>query len=181
MTPPATRAARTRLDPPPAATLTSPRRDRSRPARGSATARTAVPAAFRITAALRSEWQTGTARQVRFMPPGGGHDHHGRSRTPHAECGPAGIFSAVSPALPAPRSGGRPHHAACASPRPPPEAPRRSARPRREKAGPGGHSAPPAIPYSFLYTCRHRNPPHPGNAQAVPGINLPVHSQTEYG
>src|SRR5690242_27516 len=69
------------------------------PRTGSATARTAVPAAFRITAALRSEWQTGTARQVRFMPPGGGHDHHGRSRTPHAEYGPAGIFSAVSLAL----------------------------------------------------------------------------------
>ena len=32
--------------------------------------------ALRIPAALRSEWQTGTARQVRFMPPGGGHDRH---------------------------------------------------------------------------------------------------------
>jgi hypothetical protein len=42
----------------------------------------------------------------------------------------------------------------------------------------GGHSTPPAIPYSFLYTCRHRNPSHPGNAQAVPGINLRMNSQT---
>ena len=49
---------------------------------------------------------------------------------------------------------------------------------RREKAGPGGHSAPPAIPYSFPYTCRHRNPRGPENAQAVPGINLRVDSQT---
>ena len=134
--------------------------------------------AFRIPAALRSEWQAGTARLVRFMPPGGSHGHHGRSRTPHAECSPAGIFSTVSPALPAPRSGGWPHHAASPSPRPPPEAPAPERRPRREKAGPGGHSAPPAIPYSFPYTCRHRNPPNPGNAQAVPGINLRVNSQT---
>ena len=56
--------------------------------------------------------------------------------------------------------------------------PRAGAGTRREKAGPGGHSAPPAIPYSFPYTCRHRNPPDPGNAQAVPGINLRVNSQT---
>src|SRR5215469_3318598 len=50
--------------------------------------------------------------------------------------------------------------------------------PCRKKAGTSGHSAPPAIPYSFTYTCRHRNPPDPENRQAVPGINLRVNSQT---
>ena len=63
------------------------------------------------------------------MPPGGGHDCHGRSRTPHADCRAAGIFSAVSPAMPAPRSGGGPHHAVGRSPRPRRRPSRRSGRP----------------------------------------------------
>ena len=169
--------SRTRLDPPPAATLPSPRRDRSRPAQGSATARPTVPAAFRIPAALRSEWQTGTARQVRFTQPGGGHERHGRSRTPHAACGPARIFSAVSPALPAPRSGGRTHHAASLSQRPPPEAPRRSGDPPRESRTrrPFRTASYSVLLSVYLPT---PEPPGPGNAQAVPGINLRVNSQT---
>ena len=46
--------------------------------------------------------------------------------------------------------------------------PRAGAGTRREKAGPGAHSAPPAIPYSFPYTCRHRNPPDPGMRRQCP-------------
>ena len=34
----------------------------------------------------------------------------------------------------------------------------------------GGRSAPPAIPYSTSYTCRHRNPPDPGNAQVYDSL-----------
>jgi hypothetical protein len=76
------------------------------------------------------------------MPPGGGHDHHGRSRTPHAECRAAGIFSAVSPALRAPGSGAWSHHAAS----PPPGGP---------GAGAGDPAArkpdPAAIPHRQLF------------------------------
>ena len=50
--------------------------------------------------------------------------------------------------------------------------------PRESWTRTGGCSLPPAIPYSFTSTCRHRYPPDPGNAQAVPGINLRVNSQT---
>ncbi|HTQ90838.1 MAG TPA: hypothetical protein VMK84_15250, partial [Streptosporangiaceae bacterium] len=53
----------------------------------------------------------------------------GRSRTPHAECGPADISGAVAPALPLLRSGSWPRHAACPPPRAPPQALRRSGDP----------------------------------------------------
>jgi len=42
-------------------------------------ARPAGPAVFtgiQNSGSLRCEWETGIARQVRFMPPGSGHDRH---------------------------------------------------------------------------------------------------------
>ena len=128
---------------------------------------------FRIPAALRPEWQAGTVRKGRYTQPGGGHGRHGRSRARHAGCGCGGVFGAASPGLPAPQPGSSPHRAPGASPRPPPETLARESRT-------GGRSLAPAITYSFTYTCRHRYPPDPANAQAVPGINLRVNSQTIY-
>ena len=46
---------------------------------------------------------------------------------------------------------------------------------------PGRHSAPPAGRDSAAYSCRHGNTPGAENAQAAATINLPVHSQTDYG
>jgi hypothetical protein len=127
--------------------------------------------AFQNSGSLRPEWHTGAGREGRFTQSGGGYERLGRSRVPHAECGPGRIFSAVSPGPARTAVRRQPHRVARASPRPPPEALARESRT-------GGGSLPPAIPYSFTSTCRHRYPRDPGNAQAVPGINLRVNSQT---
>ena len=165
-------AARTWLDPPPAATLSSPRPGPVLPRTGQRDRPDSCGSRhFRIPAALHPEWHAGAGREGRFTQSGGGYERLGRSRAPHAECGPGGIFSAVSPGPARTAVRRQPHRAARASPRPPPEAPARESRT-------GGRSLPPAIPYSFTSACRHRYPPDPGNAQAVPGINLRVNSQT---
>jgi hypothetical protein len=74
-------------------------RDRSRPARGSATARTATAAGiseFRQHCALNGT-QASAGTGASSSQSGGGYERPGRSRVPHAGCGPGGIFSAVSP------------------------------------------------------------------------------------
>ena len=53
--------------------------------------------AFQNSGSLRPEWHTGAGREGRFTQSGGGYERPGRSRVPHAECGPGRIFSAVSP------------------------------------------------------------------------------------
>jgi hypothetical protein len=169
-----THAARIRLDPPPAATLSSPRPGPVPPRTGQRDRPDSCGSRhFRIPAALRPEWHAGAGRKGRFTQSGGGYERPGRSRVSHAGCGPSGTFSAVSPGAARSAVRRQQHRAARASPRPPPQA-------LAGESRTGGRSLPPAIPYSFTYTCRHRNPPDPANAQAAPGINLRVNSQTIY-
>jgi hypothetical protein len=160
------------LDPPRAATLTSPRPDPHRPR----TVQRGLPG--ETAAADNSEFRRhctlngsrGAVRRVRLTKSGG----HGAARTiPRAalwtrtrwRLRSGGAGTAPSPSGGSRVTGPGRHRA-------------RRQRPRRGESRTGGRSAPPAIPYSTSYTCRHRNPPDPGNAQAVAGINLPVDSQT---
>jgi hypothetical protein len=137
-------AARIRLDPPPAATLSSPRPGPVPPAQGSATARTTASRHFRIPAALRPEWHAGDGGKGRFTQSGAGYERPGRSRAPHAGCGPGGIVSAGSPALPLRgQAAGRitrpaRRRARCRRPG------AGAGRPRREKSGPA------AVPHRQL-------------------------------
>jgi hypothetical protein len=179
MTSPATRAARTRLDPPPAATLTSPRPGPIPPCMGQRDRPD-------DSGSRHSEFRQPCALNGRRAPPGLCASCRPAAATvitddpAHRTLNAAPTVSSARfrrPCLHRGQAAGRITRLARRPvrrrrPR------RRSGRPRREKAGPGDHSAPPAIPYSFPYTCRHRNPPDPGNAQAVPEINLRVNSQT---
>ena len=147
-------------------------RDRSRPARGSAAARTAAAAGiseFRQHCALNGT-QAPAGKDASPSPAavtsGPGDPAH---RTPDAD--PAASSARVRRGLPSPRSGGS------RIARPGRHRSRRQ-RPRRRESRTGGRSLPPAIPYPFTPACRHRYPRDPGNAQAVPGINLRVNSQT---
>lgn len=94
-----------------------------------------------------------------------------RTRTPRAGRCPLGrglVSATVPPPAPGPHRAGRRRYR------------RRAGNPAEGEGRTGRHSAPPAIPYSVPYTCRHRKPLDAENAQAVPLINLPADSQTNY-
>lgn len=167
-----THAARIRLDPPPAATLSSPRPGPVPPRTGQRDRPDSCGSRhFRIPAALRPEWHAGSGREGRFTQSGRGYERLGRSRVPHAGCGPGGIFSAVSPGPARTAVTRQPHRAARASPRPAAGGPG-ARKPDRRTFLTASYSV-------LLYACLPTPvPPDPGNAQAVPGINLRVNSQT---